>query len=171
MVNVIKSIVGEPYNISVNHKRILKGWYIIITKQGEEYLVQRNLSLSSNVYRNVYQTTFSFKESIIKPKKDKGTYFAILAIFVGGMLARFLRVFLPVDTFFGDINMPVNVWVGISNIWILLLSTVSYLLFLKFYRKKKLEKFLQQHESSLTYVGKIRSKSYFKKLSNGVEVW
>lgn len=171
MVNVIKSIVGEPYNISVDHKRILKGWYIIITKKGEEYLVQRNLSLSSNAYRNVYQTTFSFKELLIKPKKEKKAYFAMLAIFVGGLLARFLRVFLPVNMFFGDINMPVNVWVGISNVLILLLSTASYLLFLKFYRKKKLEKFLQQHESSLTYVGKIRSKSYFKKLSNGIEVW
>ena len=140
MVNVIKSIVGEPYNISLNHKRILKGWYIIITKQGEEYLVQRNLSLSSNVYRNVYQTTFSFKESIIKPKKDKGTYFAILAIFVGGMLARFLRVFLPVNTFFGEINMPVNVWVGISNVLILLLSTVSYLLFFEILSQKEIGK-------------------------------
>lgn len=171
MVDVIETIEGKPYNIFITHKKSLKGWYIIITKQGEEYLVQRNLSLSSNVYRNVYQTTFSFKESIIKPKKDKGTYFAILAIFVGGMLARFLRVFLPINTFFGEINMPVNVCIGISNVSILLLSTVSYLLFLKFYRKKELEKFLQRYESSLTYVGKIRSKSYFKKMSNGVEVW
>ena len=53
---------GRVYNISLNEQTLQKGWYLIVTDQHQEYLVQRNWSLSTKNSFAIYQTNYSFSE-------------------------------------------------------------------------------------------------------------
>ena len=46
MVNVYR-VKGQVFNITLNDRVVQKGWYLLVTDLGQEYLVQRNYSLSS----------------------------------------------------------------------------------------------------------------------------
>ena len=51
-----QKINGRVYNISLNEQTLQKGWYLIVTDQNQEYLVQRNWSLSTKRSFAIYQT-------------------------------------------------------------------------------------------------------------------
>ena len=51
-----QKIKGRVYNISLNEQTLQKGWYLIVTEQYQEYLVQRNWSLSTKRSFAIYQT-------------------------------------------------------------------------------------------------------------------
>ena len=53
---------GRVYNISLNGQTLQKGWYLIVTDQHQEYLVQRNWSLSTKRSFAIYQTNYSFSK-------------------------------------------------------------------------------------------------------------
>ena len=55
-----QKIKGRVYNISLNDQTFQKGWYLIVTDQPQEYLVQRNWSLSTKKSFAIYQTNYSF---------------------------------------------------------------------------------------------------------------
>ena len=54
-------IKGRCYNISLNGKKTFLGWFLIISDNGQEYLVERNGTMSYGCFRKVYQTNYSFE--------------------------------------------------------------------------------------------------------------
>ena len=163
-------IKGRCYNISLNNKKPFLGWFLIISDNGQEYLVQRNGVLSWGSFRKVYQTDYSFIQHTEFFKKSNK-----LALFggtsIGLILARLLKRIIPLYYFFGPVNRPMNIGTGLVNIAITFGAIVLSMLFVTCYRRKRLEFFLNKKGCKLRLIGKARSKVPIKKLPNGIEVW
>ena len=143
---------------------------MIISDNGQEYLVQRNGVLSWGSFRKVYQTDYSFIQHTEFFKKSNK-----LALFggtsIGLILARLLKRIIPLYYFFGPVNRPMNIGTGLVNIAITFGAIVLSMLFVTCYRRKRLEFFLEKKGCKLRLIGKARSKVPIKKLPNGIEVW
>ena len=63
-----------------------------------------------------------------------------------------------------------NIGTGLVNIAIVVGSIVLSMLFVTYYRKKRLEFFLNKKGCKLRLIGKARTKVPIKKLPNGIEV-
>ena len=59
---------GTCFNISLNGKRPLWGYFLLVTDQGEEFIIKRNSKIPFDRYRKVYQTSYSFKDQIFSKK-------------------------------------------------------------------------------------------------------
>lgn len=168
MVN--DSIKGRCYNFSLNGKKPLMGWFLIISDDGQEYLVQRNTKLSYHNYRKVYQANYSFKNNIASAKNTNNLS-STIGLISGLALVRIFRKIIPLDLFFGPVNRPMNVGVGLTNIALLIFTVGLAMFFVNLYRKKNLEIFLNKRGHKLVKIGKIKPKTYMQKFSNGIEVW
>ena len=163
-------IKGRCYNISLNGKKAFLGWFLIISDNGQEYLVERNGTMSCGCFRKVYQTAYSFIPHTEFLNKSNNLP-AIAGTSIGLILARMLRKIIPLDFFFGPVNRPMNIGTGLVNIAIVVGSIVLSMLFVTYYRKKRLEFFLNKKGCKLRLIGKARTKVPIKKLPNGIEVW
>ncbi|MGO0040854.1 hypothetical protein [Streptococcus suis] len=164
---MIKNIKGKVYNFSLDGKRAVQGWYLIIGDDDREYLVRRNFNLSSNWYRKVYVSKQSLKkhlvnigdyERISQSSKYQGWGIAIGAI---------INQIVPSNLFFGDINNTGDVIIGIKSIGTLVLVTAVSFFVTSVIRKMRLEREL----GSLVLIGKIKSKTALNVLTNGREFW
>lgn len=164
------NLIGNCYNISIDKNKVLLGWFLIVSENGDEYLVQRNSKLSYQCYRNVYKTAYSFQPHIMNKRKSRHLLSAFGLIF-GLSMVRIFRNLIPMTLFFGEVNRPVNLGVGLINVAILFISTVLSILIVRFVRKKQLEMFLHKNGAELIYIGKVQSKTYVQKFPNKIEVW
>ena len=74
-------IKGRCYNISLNGKKAFLGWFLIISDNGQEYLVERNGTMSCGCFRKVYQTAYSFiPHTEFLNKSNRGSYDEVLPI-------------------------------------------------------------------------------------------
>ncbi|MET3557907.1 hypothetical protein ABID29_001019 [Streptococcus rupicaprae] len=132
-----ETIVGQVFNLSFNRKTPVRGWYLILTDEDEEYLVQRNFGFSSNFYRNIYKVDQSLKEyivseadyeSIVQKRDSKGIGLGI-AIALGALL----RAIFPIQIWFGESNAQMNFTVGMTNILLTMLVLLSFYFCFCFY--------------------------------------
>ncbi len=66
---------GTCFNISLNGKRPLWGYFLLVTDQGEEFIIKRNSKIPFDRYRKVYQTSYSFKDQIFFKESTSKCFF------------------------------------------------------------------------------------------------
>ncbi|MGG5342589.1 hypothetical protein [Enterococcus sp. AZ192] len=174
------SIQGTVFNISFDNKKIVRGWWLLVDNDGEEYLVRQNFFLFGfklfKFNRNIYKASKSLKkysvssEEIIKQthKKTGTSYLGIgLAIPIGAIL----RGVIPLNWLWGESNLPINYITGITNLiffWILLILSLKVIFY---YRKKKFEKEIQNLEIELVEIGKGYADSPLQITQNILKWW
>ena len=91
-------IKGRCYNISLNGKKAFLGWFLIISDNGQEYLVERNGTMSCGCFRKVYQQTI-LSYRILNFLNKSNNLPAIAGTSIGLILARMLRKIIPLKFF------------------------------------------------------------------------
>lgn len=168
-------IYGRAYNVTYDpgkHKRVI-GWYVILTEDGEEYLVRHNTTQPWRCFRKVYQTDYSFRELVLtntdlKQHGWRTTWWEVPVLY---FFWRLVTRLIPQDLLFGKYNENFSIVEGISNL--LVMAGVVGLLFylLSLWRFARLKIFLRSQGTELTAVGKIRSNTPVIYLSNGKGIW
>ena len=161
---------GTCFNISLNGKRPLWGYFLLVTDQGEEFIIKRNSKIPFDRYRKVYQTNHSFKDQIFS-KKAPANISSLIGVPLGLLLARTFRKILPMDLFFGKANLDLNVREGVVNVLLFLLAVIVTLWLVSVARDIQLKRFVEKNGAELALVGQIKPVEYLQKTSNGTEVW
>lgn len=165
-------INGNIYNISSGKGKLCRGWNLIVTDDGHEYVMRRDFSASSKKYRKLYQTNVSLKGNIYehgKPLKLSAT--AGISYISAVTLVPLIRALVPKEFLIGPGNIPVNVLVGIGNMLIVACSVSIFLSFVSFYRTWIFKQWIQSMGGNLSYIGKIRSEFPYRIAPNGREYW
>ena len=161
---------GQCFNISLNGKRPLWGYFLLVTDQGEEFIVKRNSKIPFDRYRKVYQTSYSFKDQIFS-KKAPANISSLIGVPLGLLLVRAFRKILPMDLFFGKANLDLNVREGAINILLFLFAVMITLWSVTIARYVQLKRYVKKNGAKLEVVGQIKPTEYLQKTSNGTEVW
>ena len=161
---------GQCFNISLNGKRPLWGYFLLVTDQGEEFIVKRTSKIPFDKYRKVYQTNHSFKDQIFS-KKAPANIYSLIGVPLGLLLARTFIKILPMDLFFGKPNLDLDVREGVVNVLIFLLAVIVTLWLVTIARYVQLKRFVEKNGAELVLVGQIKPVDYLQKTSNGTEVW
>ena len=161
---------GQCFNISLNGKRPLWGFFLLVTDQGEELIIKRNSKIPFDRYRKVYQTNHLFKDQIFS-KKAPANISSLIGVPLGLLLARTFRKILPMDLFFGKPNLDLDVREGVVNVLIFLLAVIVTLWLVTIARYVQLKRFVEKNGAELVLVGHIKPVDYLQKTSNGTEVW
>lgn len=161
---------GTCLNISLNGKRPLWGFFLLVTDQGEEFIVKRNSKISFDRYRKVYRTSYSFKDQIFS-KKAPVNVSSLIGVPLGLLLARTFRKILPMDFFFGKLNLDLNDREGAINVLLFLFAVILTLWLVTIARYVQLKRYVKKNGAELALVGQIKPVEYLQKTSNGTEVW
>ena len=161
---------GTCFNISLNGKRPLWGYFLLVTDQGGEFIIKRNSKIPFDRYRKVYQTTYSLKDQIFLKKAPANVY-SLIGVPLGLLLARTFRKILPMDLFFGKLNLDLDVREGAMNVLLFLFAVIVTLWLVSVARDIQLKRFVEKNGAELVSVGQIKPVEYLQKTSNGTEVW
>lgn len=161
---------GTCFTISLNGKKPLWGFFLLVTDQGEEFIIKRNSKIPFDRYRKVYQTTYSLKDQIFLKKAPANVY-SLIGVPLGLLLARTIRKILPMDLFFGKLNLDLDVREGVVNVLLFLLAVIVTLWLVTIARYLQLKRFVEKNGAKLEVVGQIKPVEYLQKTSNGSEVW
>ena len=161
---------GPCFNISLNGKKPLWGFFLLVTDQGEEFIIKRNSKIPFDRYRKVYQTTYSLKDQIFLKKAPANVY-SLIGVPLGLLLARTFRKILPMDLFFGKLNLDLDVREGAMNVLLFLFAVIVTLWLVSVARDIQLKRFVEKNGAELVLVGQIKPVEYLQKTSNGTEVW
>ena len=161
---------GTCFNISLNGKRPLWGFFLLVTDQGEEFIIKRNSKIPFDRYRKVYQTNYSLKDQIFL-KKEPANVYSLIGVPLGLLLARIFRKIRPMDLFFGKPNLELDVREGVVNVLMFLLAVIITLWLVSFARYVQLKRYVKKNGAELALVGQIKPVEYLQKTANGTEVW
>ena len=161
---------GTCFNISLNGKKPLWGFFLLVTDQGEEFIIKRNSKIPFDRYRKVYQTTYSLKDQIFLKKAPANVY-SLIGVPLGLLLARTFRKILPMYLFFGKLNLDLDVREGAMNVLLFLFAVIVTLWLVSVARDIQLKRFVEKNGAELVLVGQIKPVEYLQKTSNGTEVW
>ena len=161
---------GQCFNISLNGKRPIWGYFLLVTDQGEEFIVKRNSKIPFDKYRKVYQTNHSFKDQIFS-KKAPATIYSLIGVPLGLLLVRTFRKILPMDLFFGKANFDLNVREGAINVLLFLFAIMITLWLVTIARYVQLKRYVKKNGADIELVGQIKPTEYLQKTANGIEVW
>lgn len=164
-----KYYLARLYPISLQGKYLLRGWYLIRNKDGEEWLMRRHFALSFRRFLPLYQTTIPLEEYIYQKENKSGT--VATATFLGIVFAAFVRNFIPKEWLIGAINSPFSLSQALINIVIVSLVTILSIVALTFTRDFRLRLFLKRRNVELRKVGKIRSAEPLRRTPSGKEYW
>lgn len=168
MINKQK-INGRVYNISLNDQTLQKGWYLIVTNQHQEYLVQRNCSLSTKKSFAIYQTNYSFSEHTHSQdvRSWKGPSYLGATI----VIAALIRLLTPYQFWLGPTIKATNYFQGTVHLLSLALAVTFSFMFVAVYRKMKLKAFLKGKKADLKYIGRVKTLSPLTLTKEGVDFW
>ena len=141
---------GTCFNISLNGKRPLWGYFLLVTDQGEEFIIKRNSKIPFDRYRKVYQTNHSFKDQIFS-KKAPANISSLIGVPLGLLLARTFRKILPMDLFFGKANLDLNVREGAINVLLFLFAVMITLWLVTIARYVQLKQFVKKNGADKAY--------------------
>ena len=161
---------GRCFTISLNGKRPIWGFFLLVTDQGEEFIIKRNSKIPFDGYRKVYQIKYSFKDQIFLKKAPANVY-SLMGVSLGLLLARIFRKILPMDLFFGKPNLELDVREGVVNVLMFLVAVIITLWLVSFARYMKLKWYVEKNGAELEVVGQVKPLDYLQKTSNGTEVW
>lgn len=173
-----KVVEGKIYNISLDRKKILRGWFILETPQ-KEYLVRQNSSIlgfkNFKIKRKIYETNIDLKALKVEGKEltqqsKENSRKNFIGIGIALVLSALLRAIIPSEWIWGRVNLPISFVEGIENLFLFWILVLLSFLLLSFYRRKIIEKRLQVFNGSLTYIGKGYNKTALNKDLNEVKV-
>lgn len=168
MVNMYR-VKGQVFNIALNDKVVQKGWYLIVTDLDQEYLVQRNYSLSSKSFFKIYQTEYPLCNHISDRGLNSNKQLTNLGIAI--VLSAFIRWLTPFELWLGPTNHVASLVQGSINISILVLVLFISFFLVSWYRKIKLKNFLRERNADLLYIGRVRSLTPLKIVKEGIGFW
>lgn len=65
------NISASIHSLSLERKSIIRGWYLLVTPEGEEYVMRRHLGLSSRRYWELYRSSISLEDCILNTDKER----------------------------------------------------------------------------------------------------
>ena len=148
---------GRVYNISLNEQTLQKGWYLIVTDQHQEYLVQRNWSLSTKNSFAIYQTNYSFSEHTHNQNVRSRKGLSYLGATV--VTAALIRLLTPYRFWLGPTIKATNYFQGTVHLLSLALAVTFSFMFVAVYRKIKLKAFLKGKKADLKYICRVKTLS------------
>ncbi|MDT1957751.1 hypothetical protein MX629_04885 [Carnobacterium divergens] len=165
---MIKSVEGNLYNLTFENNKIIRGFWLLIDEEGEEFIIQQNFFLVGfkqfKFNRKVYQATDSLKkysisgeELIIKTKEKSDKSYLGLALVIP--LMALFRNTIPLDLLWGASNLPINYLVGILNLILFWIVSFFLLRITFFLRKSKFQKELKKLNIKICEVGHGYSKT------------
>ena len=160
---------GRVYNISLNEQTLQKGWYLIVTDQHQEYLVQRNWSLSTKNSFAIYQTNYSFSEHTHNQNVRSRKGLSYLGATV--VTAALIRLLTPYRFWLGPTIKATNYFQGTVHLLSLALAVTFSFMFVAVYRKIKLKAFLKGKKADLKYIGRLKTLSPLTLTKEGVDFW
>lgn len=160
---------GRVYNISLNEQTLQKGWYLIVTDQHQEYLVQRNWSLSTKNSFAIYQTNYSFSEHTHNQNVRSRKGLSYLGATV--VTAALIRLLTPYRFWLGPTIKATNYFQGTVHLLSLALAVTFSFMFVAVYRKIKLKAFLKGKKADLKYIGRVKTLSPLTLTKEGVDFW
>ena len=164
-----EKINGRVYNISLNDQTLQKGWYLIVTDQNQEYLVQRNCSLSTKRSFAIYQTNYSFSKHTHNQnvKSSKGLSYVGVTV----VIASLIRLFTPYPLWLGPTIKATNYFQGTIHLLTLALAVAFSFIFVSVFRKMKLKAFLKGKKADLKYIGRVKTLTPLTVTKEGVDFW
>ena len=160
---------GRVYNISLNEQTLQKGWYLIVTDQHQEYLVQRNWSLSTKRSFAIYQTNYSFSEHTHNQNVRSRTGLSYLGATV--VTAALIRLLTPYRFWLGPTIKATNYFQGTVHLLSLALAVTFSFMFVAVFRKMKLKAFLKGKKVDLKYIGRVKTLNPLTLTKEGVDFW
>lgn len=160
---------GRVYNISLNEQTLQKGWYLIVTDQHQEYLVQRNWSLSTKNSFAIYQTNYSFSEHTHNQNVRSRKGLSYLGATV--VTAALIRLLTPYRFWLGPTIKATNYFQSTVHLLSLALAVTFSFMFVAVYRKIKLKAFLKGKKADLKYIGRVKTLSPLTLTKEGVDFW
>lgn len=164
-----EKINGHVYNISLNDQTLQKGWYLIVTDQNQEYLVQRNCSLSTKRSFAIYQTNYLFSKHTHSQNVRSRIGLSYLGATV--VIAAFIRLLTPYQLWLGPTIKATNYLQGMVHLLSLAFTVTVSFIFVAVFRKMKLKAFLKGKKANLKYIGRFKTLTPLKVTKEGVDFW
>lgn len=160
---------GRVYNISINEQTLQKGWYLIVTDQHQEYLVQRNWSLSTKRSFAIYQTNYSFSKHTHSQEVRSRKGLSYLGATI--VIATLIRLLTPYQFWLGSTIKATNYFQGTVHLLSLALAVTVSFMFVAVFRKMKLKAFLKGKKEDLKYIGRVKTLNPLTLTKEGVDFW
>ena len=140
-----------------------------MTDQHQEYLVQRNWSLSTRKSFAIYQTNYSFSEHTLNQnvKSSKGLSYLGATV----VIAALIRLLTPYQLWLGPTIKATNYLQGMVNLLSLAFAVTVSFIFVAVFRKMKLKAFLKGKMADLKYIGRVKTLTPLKVTKEGVDFW
>lgn len=140
-----------------------------MTDQHQEYLVQRNWSLSTRKSFAIYQTNYSFSEHTLNQnvKSSKGLSYLGATV----VIAALIRLLTPYQLWLGPTIKATNYLQGMVNLLSLAFAVTVSFIFVAVFRKMKLKAFLKGKKADLKYIGRVKTLTPLKVTKEGVDFW
>lgn len=170
-----ENINGTIYNLSFKNGKLFRGWNLIVTDDGHEYLMRRNLSLSFKHAYQLYQSTIHLNEYIYTldsyQKDKKSASLGAGAIFVAVLSGPVIRSLTPLSLWLGSSNLPVNWLISIKNIVETLAVILLFFIIIAIYRMWRLKSIIQGKGGQLHYIGKVQNLDPIKYTPHRKGIW
>ena len=169
MKNDFMNISASIHSLSLERKSVIRGWYILVTPEGEEYVMRRNLGLSSRRYWELYRSTIPLGDYILNTDNERkkhvsANFFEI----VGGTIVTRL---IPREYLLGPSNTPFSLVQALLNISIILFISVVFVLLLTKVRDFRFKQFITRKGGKLERIGDVRGVAPFRYMPSGKGYW
>ena len=145
---------GLLYNISVNAKRPLKGWFILQGNDGTEYIIRKNISVWDLGCYPLYRTKKSLMDMRIKVEPNQSGLHSYIAL--GIPVSAIIRALTSEEIWIKDISASAHVGEISTNIFLTMMITILILMGIMFNRKIVFKSFLEQNGNELEYLGHVK---------------
>lgn len=144
---------GIPYNISLTGNRLLRGWHLLVTDSGEEFLVEKSFVLRTKRPLHLYQADRSFQDLMVRPRNTQHPLGNSVFVLI---MVHILRRFIPLNLVFGTSNLPPKLSTGVLNVSVTCLAIMVWVLLGMAWRRFRLLYFGKRHGMVIKRVGTIR---------------
>lgn len=153
-------VKGSLFNATIDGKRLLRGWYLLVTEDEHNYVIRNNWTLFPKKICPCYDvnhdiSTFIYTDAMYgeaNSKTVKTSFGIVIAIIFGSGI----RQIFPVSWFLGASNIPVDILLALRNILFLIVMVGLFLITLDFYRNRMFLKMLQEQKIEIKRVGSAR---------------
>lgn len=169
MKNAFMNISASIHRLSLERKSVIRGWYLLVTPEGEEYVMRRHLGMSSRRYWKLYRSTIPLGDYIMATDKEQGKQaHAIFFGIVGGTIVTRL---IPREYLLGPSNIPFSLVQALLNVSIILFISIVFVLLLTKVRDFRFKQFITRKGGKLERVGDVRGETPFRYMPSGKGYW
>lgn len=169
MKNNIINISATIHSLSLEHKSILRGWYLLVTPDGEEYVMRRHLGMSSRRYWRLYRSTIPLGDYIMAADNERKK--PIFATFFGILGGRIVTRLIPREYLLGSPNTPFSLIQALLNVSIILFIAIIFVMLLSYVRDFRFKQFIARNGGKLERIGDARAAAPFRYMPSGKGYW